>query len=414
MLMMPLRGFRTPAADCVAGFCALRFSTGASSGGGARERKGVFVAATKQHVGKTSTSLGILSGLTKRFDNVGFIKPVGQQHLEVEGGLRVDKDVKLAKEFFGLKCGYEHMSPVVIPSGYTKKFIDGEITENSQIEAILSSYNALEAESDYIVVEGTGHTGVGSVVNMNNARVAALLGLDMVLIANGGLGSSFDELALNRAMCQEFGVRIRGVVINKVIPSKMEMVGTYYRKLLAQWDDVPLLGLVPDHAYLGYPSMHDFCNLFGMELLSGESCLMSHYSENDFQMITSGLRRFLKKLESSDFHRPIFVTHASRNDVILGILAHANVFEQRHGKKFEGALILTGEPPEDVPQPYIVELLKTTTADLPLLFTGRTTIESMRLIEGYTAKLNTADVSRTASAAEHYEKYIDFERLLAN
>jgi BioD-like phosphotransacetylase family protein len=41
------------------------------------------VAATKQHVGKTSTSLALLSGLQKRFDKVGFIKPVGQQHVPV-------------------------------------------------------------------------------------------------------------------------------------------------------------------------------------------------------------------------------------------------------------------------------------------------------------------------------------------
>ena len=43
----------------------------------------IFVAATKQHVGKTSVSLSLMSGLKKRFKKVGFIKPVGQ---EVRGG----------------------------------------------------------------------------------------------------------------------------------------------------------------------------------------------------------------------------------------------------------------------------------------------------------------------------------------
>jgi hypothetical protein len=46
----------------------------------------------------------------------------------VEGSdLKVDKDVKLMKEYFNLQDEYRHMSPVVLPSGYTKKFIDGEI-----------------------------------------------------------------------------------------------------------------------------------------------------------------------------------------------------------------------------------------------------------------------------------------------
>lgn len=45
----------------------------------------------RQHVGKTTASLGIISGLKKRFDNVGFIKPVGQQHERTDGGILVDK-----------------------------------------------------------------------------------------------------------------------------------------------------------------------------------------------------------------------------------------------------------------------------------------------------------------------------------
>eukprot|EP00957_Ditylum_brightwellii_P186925 14234890-Ditylum_brightwellii.AAC.1 len=45
-----------------------------------RYQRPIYVAATKQHVGKTSVSLALVSGLKKRFGKVGFIKPVGQQH----------------------------------------------------------------------------------------------------------------------------------------------------------------------------------------------------------------------------------------------------------------------------------------------------------------------------------------------
>jgi Mrp family chromosome partitioning ATPase len=44
-----------------------------------RYQRPIYIAATRQHVGKTTVSLAVLSGLTKRFDKVGFIKPVGQQ-----------------------------------------------------------------------------------------------------------------------------------------------------------------------------------------------------------------------------------------------------------------------------------------------------------------------------------------------
>jgi dethiobiotin synthetase len=87
----------------------------------------IFVAATKQHVGKTTTSLALMSGLQKRFPKVGFIKPVGQQHVKVWSPalmeeIRVDKDICLLKEQFHLDhIDYRHMSPVIIPRGYTKK-----------------------------------------------------------------------------------------------------------------------------------------------------------------------------------------------------------------------------------------------------------------------------------------------------
>ena len=78
----------------------------------------LFIAATRQHVGKTTVSLAVLSGLRKRFgDRVGFVKPVGQQHVPVGAkGIRVDKDVQLMKEYFGLNhLRYEDMSPVLDP-----------------------------------------------------------------------------------------------------------------------------------------------------------------------------------------------------------------------------------------------------------------------------------------------------------
>lgn len=57
---------------------------------------------------------------------------------------------------------------------------------------------------------------MGSVVGMNNADVARLLGLEVLLVGNGGLGSTYDVLALNRSLCRAMGVRVRAVLMNKV------------------------------------------------------------------------------------------------------------------------------------------------------------------------------------------------------
>merc|ERR1711957_375653 len=134
-----------------------------------------------------------MSGLKKRFDKVGFVKPVGQQHVEVFSenlgkGIRVDKDVCLMHEHFRLDhIDYEHMSPIIIGRGYTKKFIDGEISPEGQLDDLENAVARVSEVSDIVVCEGTGHCAVGSVVGLNNAKVASIIGADMVLVANGGL-----------------------------------------------------------------------------------------------------------------------------------------------------------------------------------------------------------------------------------
>lgn len=107
----------------------------------------------------------------------------------------MDKDVSLVKEHFHLThLDYKYMSPVIIPRGYTKKYIDGEISHEQQLKGLHSAMSHVAEVSDVVVCEGTGHCAVGSIVGMNNAKVASLIGADMLLIANGGLGK--DALSL--------------------------------------------------------------------------------------------------------------------------------------------------------------------------------------------------------------------------
>ncbi len=45
----------------------------------------LFIAATEQNTGKTTTAVGLYAELRKTFERIGFIKPVGQRFVDVEG-----------------------------------------------------------------------------------------------------------------------------------------------------------------------------------------------------------------------------------------------------------------------------------------------------------------------------------------
>lgn len=307
----------------------------------------IFVAATRQHVGKTTCSLAIVSGLKKRFEKVGFIKPVGQQHVEVvsenkNSTIRVDKDVCLMREHFHLNhIDYEDMSPVIIPSGYTKKYVDGEITLNSQIDDVEVAMGHVASASDVVVLEGTGHCAVGSIVGINNAKVASLLGADMVLICNGGLGSAFDELELNRVLCQHYNVRIAGVILNKVRPDKLEQTEHYMRKAMLQSWGVPLLACIPDQPYLGCPALADMEHLFQTKLISGDEHRFRHYAVSDINVVTTSLTRFLENLREKP-PRTLYLCHVTRDDLIVGFLGDVQRRREIHDQPSEAALIICG------------------------------------------------------------------------
>ena len=97
------------------------------------------------------------------------MKPVSQgPPIQAEQpGMRVvlDPDVTLIKDYFSLNSSLDSMSPVVVGPGYTRAFIDGTgPTMKEQDAAVMQGFDDVSVGNDTIIVEGTGHTGVGSII----------------------------------------------------------------------------------------------------------------------------------------------------------------------------------------------------------------------------------------------------------
>lgn len=381
-----------------------------------RRQRPIFVAATRQHVGKTTTSLAIMSGLTKRFEKVGFLKPVGQQHVEVRSQntgdtISVDKDVCLVHEHFKLKhLDYEHMSPVIIPAGYTKKFIDGEIAIQNQIGKIEAAMKHVTDASDIVLVEGTGHCGVGAIVGVSNGQAASIIGADVILVASGGLGSAFDELELNRVLCQHYNVRIAGVVINKVKRDKYDQIKKYMAKAMMQSWGIPLLGCIPDDPYLGCPALRDLEMLFKTKLICGEEHRYRHYNTEDINVVTTSLTRFLENLRLKP-SRTLYICHVTRDDLIVGFMGEFQRRKEKEDHPFEAALLICGRKGKYQLSQEVMDMLQGMEG-APVMSVELSTRDAMDKIHRFTPKLNIDDVNRVNAAIASYEPYIDFDELL--
>jgi len=84
--------------------------------------KRIFVAATRMNDGKTTACLGLFAALQNLYPRVGFIKPVGQRYVEVEGH-KVDEDSYLLDMVYKVRVPIESMSPITIDPTFTRRFL---------------------------------------------------------------------------------------------------------------------------------------------------------------------------------------------------------------------------------------------------------------------------------------------------
>lgn len=225
----------------------------------------VFIAATRQNDGKTTTSLGLLSALQQIYPRIGYIKPVGQRFIEIEEQ-KIDEDTVLMDRVFRLNCPLVDMSPIAVEPDFTRKYLQSSNNE-ALIKKIQKAFDRVAWEKDFVLCEGSGHAGVGSVFDLSNAQVAKILKAKVIIVTRGGIGKPIDEVALNQALFEKEGVEIIGVILNKVLLDKVDYITEFARRGLRR-KGLELLGVVPHQSILSRPTVGSIRDELHAEMLN--------------------------------------------------------------------------------------------------------------------------------------------------
>lgn len=357
--------------------------------------KKLYIAATRQNDGKTITCLGLISALKKRVANVGYIKPVGQRYIEVNGH-RIDEDALLVKEVYDIKGDVANMSPVAIPHGFTEAYIENPHRDDLK-KTILNAFNHISEGKDLVVVEGTGHAGVGSVFDMSNGDVASLLGTKVILVSSGGIGRPIDEIMLNKAMFDQAGVDILGVIVNKVQAEKYEKVNRIVRKGLAR-KGLDVLGVMPYRPVLSNPTVEQLLHDIDGELLSGERGL-----KNSVRRMVIGA---MAPHEALNYFSPdvLLITPGTREDIILAAMSSCVV---GIGKNHcVSGIILTGGTP---PHHNVMELIRRTF--IPVIMVNEDTFTVATKIDRLIVKIRSGDRDKIEATEQLVEEFVDINKI---
>ncbi|MCK5671948.1 MAG: AAA family ATPase, partial [Spirochaetales bacterium] len=228
----------------------------------------IYISGAHQHSGKTVTSIGLLSLLSKIYpsEELGYIKPVGQQVIKLDDGTTIDKDAQIIDKFSQIPAlDLKIISPVQFPSTFTREYLDSGMQETLTQNLSDSIKNALSflKNKKYIIAEGTGHPGVGSIVGLSNAVVSNMIGADILYISGGGVGRAIDKMEVDLSYFRHMGSRLRGIIFNKVIEDKIPTMKKYItedlvNKRFRSQPDLPvsILGYLPKVRTILNPSMN--------------------------------------------------------------------------------------------------------------------------------------------------------------
>ncbi len=356
--------------------------------------KPLYIAATGQHVGKTTLALGLVRCFRDEGLNAGFMKPVGQNYVVIDGD-KIDEDVVLMCNTFDCKGVLRDMSTIAVEPGFTEKHIFARDTVRLR-ESVLGAYRRLAADKEAMVIEGTGHAGVGSCFGLSNADVAQALGCVAVVVSGGGIGRPIDEIALSASLFGCRGVNTLGAVLNKILPEKYDKVR---RVVSAGLDNIglKLLGAAPYVEDLTYPTLAQLVKSLNLEVLAGKDGLGARVEHN---IVAAMEPAHMAKYLSDN---TLVITPGDRMDNIEVCISE----HLKDGRPRLAGLLLTGGL-----RPSGAAMKRLRSSALPVLLSDDDTFTVSREVTRLVFKIEPGDKDKIQAAQEMVRSYVAVDYIL--
>lgn len=356
----------------------------------------VFIAATRQNDGKTTASLGLIAALQANFPRVGYIKPVGQRFVEVEEQ-KIDEDTVLMDAVYRLNCPLVDMSPIAVEPAFTRKYLQSANNE-TLVKRIQDAFDRVAWEKDFVLCEGSGHAGVGSVFDLSNAQVAKILGAKVIIVTQGGIGKPIDEVCLNRALFEKEGVEVIGVIINKVLEEKIPEITQFVRRGLKR-KGLELLGVLPHQQILCNPSVDLIREELRAELLNQPPTLNA--SVHEVIVGAMGAQNAMKFFKRG----VLLITPGDREDILL---AAGAMTVPKSDEQMAGIVLTGGLRPGD----NVLKALQT--LPIPVLLAKADSYQVASKVHNLTVKTRPTDAEKISLIRDIVAQNVNVKKIVAS
>lgn len=357
--------------------------------------KKIFIGATGQHCGKTTISLSLMHLARKKYQRVGFIKPLGPKCI-LYRGLTMDMDAAMIAGVYNLDEDAHLMSPMTLTPGTTRQFLDGKISPDYPRSVIQKALRQLEQKNDFLIIEGAGHCGVGSVVGMNNARIAALAEAPVLMVTTGGIGSVIDAVELNLALYREAKADVRFIMVNKLVEAKRDRSLSYLRQAFA-CSGIRVTSAFSYSPVLAHPTLQHVADLLGLPL-QGDPQERSRICHT-IQLGASSSQRVIDHLGDST----LLIVTSSRDELIVTASALHNIANFK--PKLAGLIVSGHAPISSITKQILDE------SGIPYIRIEETSSLVFSRLREHVSKIGPDDLEKIELIDSMAEQFIDFDEI---
>ncbi|HJA77975.1 MAG TPA: phosphate acetyltransferase [Candidatus Desulfovibrio intestinavium] len=336
----------------------------------------LYLTATGPLSGKTAAALGIMHMLNLSMRDVAIFRPI----INTPQMTDRDPDIQLMMEQFKLRQDYT--DTFVYTHEEARKVINrGD--HDLVIETIIKQFKKLQAEHEFVFVEGTDFLGKDAVYEFElNAEIASNLGCPVMLVVNGDHPADDLRQSLQNVMdtMEENSLEVIATIINRAHLSQMEL--DEIRDALSDENHRALVYAIPDDPTIAKATMYDVKKSLGAEVLYGANRLDTMVGS--YIIAAMHIDNFLKYVEKDQ----LIITPGDRTDILL-----AAICTRMSSAKpdIAGVLLTGGMRP---PQP-ICELIEGwTNSPLPILMTDMLTYQSVMALHEVSGYIEPTDARK--------------------
>ena len=343
----------------------------------------VYVASAEGYTGKSTVALGVLEQLSRCVERVGVFRPIVRGDLGAHHGR--DYVLELLTSHEACTTSYDDAAGVT--------YDDMHADPAGALDRIVDRFHAVADTCDAVVVVGSDYTDVTTPTEFSvNARIAANLGVPVLLVVNGHDRSPDDlrtTVEVLHAELKAHHAHLFAVVANRCRSGN----------LATDAEAVSLPGLpgyaIPDEPMLNAPTVGELMQACQGTLLSGDETLLQR-EVADLMVAAMTLPNVLDRLKEG----MLVVTPGDRPEIVLGVLfAHvAPDFPQISAIVLNGGLRL----PEQVSR--LIDGLEMST---PIIATDLGTHATVSAMANRRGRLSMDSPRKVGTALKLFAEHVD-------